>query len=176
MSPPSWIPMPMPGKSHACSTISLMGLMAARECAATRTSRAASINFSVSNVKPSLTTSRPRPLKSGREPLSSPSRSRFHLRWELALNEQDEAGSDTMTKLEALPPPMLPSPAFHFNKKGPLRSTPNAAEELHARLTQVEAQIVKKQGKADRRSASLQALLKERAELQARLAAQEKGP
>src|SRR5258707_9374971 len=144
MSLPSWIPMPMPGKSHVCSTISLMvGLMAARECAATRTSRAVSINFSVSNVKPSLTTSRPRPLKSGRELLSSLCRSRFHLRWELALNEQDEAGSDVMTKLEALPPPMLPSPAFHFNKKVPLRSAPNAAEDLHARLAQVAAQMAK---------------------------------
>src|SRR5260370_37497881 len=131
MSPPSWIPMPMPGKSHACSTISLMGLMAARECAATRTSRAASINFSVSNVKPSLTTSRPRPLKSGKEPLSSPCRSRFHLGRELELNEQDDAGSDTMTKLEALQPPMLPSPAVHSNKKLALRSTPDAAEHMH---------------------------------------------
>src|SRR5258708_1775588 len=175
MLPPSWIPMPMPGKSHACSTISLMGLMAARECAATRTSRAVSINCSVSNVKPSLTTSRPRPLKSGRELLSSLCRSRFHLRWELALNEQDEAGSDAMTKLEALPPPMLPSPAFHFNKKVPLRSPPNAAEDLQARLAQVEAQITKKRGKVDQRSASLQALVRERAQLHARLEAQEKG-
>jgi len=41
-------------------------------------------------------------------------------------------------------------------------------------LAQVEAQITKKQGKADRRSASHQALLKERTELQARLEAQEK--
>ncbi len=80
-----------------------------------------------------------------------------------------------MTKLEALPPPVLPSPAFHFNKKVPLRSAPNAAEDLHARLAQVEAQIAKKQGRVDQRSASLQALLRERAELQARLEAQEKG-
>ena len=108
--------------------------------------------------------------------MSSPSRSRFHLRWELALNEQDEAGSDTMTKLEALPPPMLPSPAFHFNKKVALRSTPNAAEDLHARLAQVEAQLAKKQGKVDQRSASLQALVRERAELQARLEAQKEIP
>ncbi len=92
------------------------------------------------------------------------------------LNEQDEAGSDAPMKLETLPPPTLPGPAFHFNKKVPLRSATNEAVDLRARLTQVEAQIVKKQGKADRRSASLQALLKERVELQARLAAQEKGP
>lgn len=91
------------------------------------------------------------------------------------MNEQDEAGSDAMTKLEALPPPVLPSPAFHFNKKVPLRSAPNAAEDLHARLAQVEAQIAKKQGRVDQRSTSLQALLRERAELQARLEAQEKG-
>src|SRR5260221_868873 len=92
------------------------------------------------------------------------------------LNEQDEAGSDAMTRLEALPPPMLPSPAFHFNKKVPLRSTPNPPADLQAQSAQVEAQIVKKQGKADRRSASLRALLKERAGLQTRLGQQEKGP
>ena len=91
------------------------------------------------------------------------------------LNEQDEAGSGATTKLEALPPPALPSPAFHFNKKVPLRSATIATEDLHARLAHVEAQISKKQGKADRRSASLQALLREQAELQARLEAQEKG-
>jgi len=91
------------------------------------------------------------------------------------LNEQDEAGSGATTKLEALPPPALPSPVFHFNKKVPLRSAATATEDLHARLAQVEAQISKKQGKADRRSASLQALLREQAELQARLEAQEKG-
>ena len=91
------------------------------------------------------------------------------------LNEQDEAAGDIATRLETLPPPTLPSPAFHFNKKVPMRSPMTEAEELHARLQQVEAQIAKKQGKTDRRSASLQALLKERAELQARLAAQEKG-
>jgi len=91
------------------------------------------------------------------------------------LNEQDEAGSGATTKLEALPPPALPSPVFHFNQKVPLRSAATATEDLHARLAQVEAQISKKQGKADRRSASLQALLREQAELQARLEAQEKG-
>lgn len=37
------------------------------------------------------------------------------------------------------------------------------------RLQQVETQIAKKQGKTDQRSASLQALLKERAKLQARM-------
>jgi len=92
------------------------------------------------------------------------------------LNEQDEAGSDAGLKRETLPPPLLPGPAFHFNKKVPLRSAPAEAVDIQARLAQVEAQIAKKQGKADRRSASLQALLKERTELQARLTAQEKGP
>ncbi len=81
------------------------------------------------------------------------------------LNEQDEAGGDAKLKLEALPPPTLPGPAFHFNKKVPLRSAPKEAEDLHARLGQVEAQIAKKRGKVDQRSASLQALLRERAEL-----------
>ena len=40
---------------------------------------------------------------------------------------------------------------------------------------QVETQIVKKQGKTDQRSASLQALVRERAELQVRLEALKKG-
>jgi hypothetical protein len=51
----------------------------------------------------------------------------------------------------------------------------NTGENLHERLAQVEGQIAKKQGKMDQRSASLQALLKERAELQTRLETQEKG-
>jgi hypothetical protein len=41
-------------------------------------------------------------------------------------------------------------------------------------LQKLEAQIAKKQGKVDQRSASMQALLRERAEVQARLEAQEK--
>jgi hypothetical protein len=90
------------------------------------------------------------------------------------LNDQDEAESSAKSKLEALPPPTLPSPAFHFNKKVPLRSPTTEAEETRARLEQVEAQIAKKQGKADRRSASLQALLRERDALQARLEEQER--
>lgn len=90
------------------------------------------------------------------------------------LNAQDEAGRDAKLKLDMLPPPILPDPAFHFNTKVPIRSVPTEAEDLQARLAQVEAQIAKKQGKADRRSASLQALLKERAELQTRLDVQEK--
>jgi hypothetical protein len=62
------------------------------------------------------------------------------------LNKQDEAGSDAKPKLEALPLPTLPGPAFHFNKKVPLRSAPNAAEDLHVQLAQVQMQIAKKQG------------------------------
>jgi hypothetical protein len=89
------------------------------------------------------------------------------------LNEQDEAVGDLATRLEALPPPMLPSPAFHFNKKVPMRSPTIEATEVQARLQQVEAQIAKKQGKVDQRSASMQALLRERAELQAHLVQQE---
>ena len=88
------------------------------------------------------------------------------------LNDQDEAESSAQSKLEALPPPTLPSPAFHFNKKVPMRSTPAPAEELQVRLARIEAQIAKKQGKTDRRSASLQALLKERAELHMQMEAQ----
>lgn len=89
------------------------------------------------------------------------------------LNEQDEAGNDDKPKLEALPPPTLPGPAFHFNKKVPIREPANAVEGLREKLIQVEAQIAKKQGKADRRSASYQALLKERTDLQTRLEAME---
>jgi len=91
-----------------------------------------------------------------------------------SLNEQDEAGSDGTTNLEALPPPMLPGPAFHFNKKVPLRSVTPEAVDVHMRLAQVEAQITNKQGKADRRSASLQALLREQVELKAQIEAQRK--
>ena len=92
------------------------------------------------------------------------------------LNEQDEAGGSIATKLAAFPPPTLPSPAFHFNKKVLMRLPTTEAREINARLQQLETQIAKKRGKTDQRSASLQALLKERAELQARLEAQEKGP
>ena len=84
------------------------------------------------------------------------------------LNKQDEGVSDMATRLETRSPPVLPSPAFHFNKNVPMRSPMTEAEEINVRLQQVEAQIAKKQGKTDQRSASLQALLKERAELQAR--------
>jgi len=88
------------------------------------------------------------------------------------LNEQDEVGSESKSRLEGVPPPELPSPAFHFNKKVPFRSAANGTGDLQVRLAQVEAQIVKKQSRTDRRSASLQVLLKERAELQAQLEAQ----
>ncbi len=56
-----------------------------------------------------------------------------------------------------------------------MRLPTTGAEEINVRLQQIEAQIAKKQGKTDQRSASLQALLKERAELQTRLETQEKG-
>jgi len=66
------------------------------------------------------------------------------------LNEQDEAGSDTRPKGEILPPPVLPGPAFHFNKKVPLRTPASVAGDLRERLAQVEAQLAKKLGKTDR--------------------------
>ena len=56
-----------------------------------------------------------------------------------------------------------------------VRSATIEAVDLEARLAQVEAQIAKKQGKTDRRSASFQALLKERTELQAQIELQKKG-
>ena len=49
-----------------------------------------------------------------------------------------------------------------------MRLSTTEAEEINARLQQIETQIAKKQGKTDQRSASLQVLLKERTELQAR--------
>ncbi len=55
-----------------------------------------------------------------------------------------------------------------------MREPANAVEDLSERLTQVEAQIAKKQGKADQRSAAMKALLRERDSLQARLEAQKK--
>jgi len=45
---------------------------------------------------------------------------------------------------------------------------------LSERLEQVEAQIARKQSTVDRRSASLRAMVKERAELKLRLELQEK--
>jgi hypothetical protein len=84
------------------------------------------------------------------------------------LNEQDEQEQESPTRRELPSPPTLPGAAFHFNKNVPMRSPLTEVEEIQARLQQVEAQLAKKQGKADQRSASMQALLKERAELQAR--------
>ena len=89
------------------------------------------------------------------------------------LNEQDEAGSDEAQK-RFIPPPELPNPAFHFNKKVPLRSSSASKEDLHARRASLEAQIAKKQGKTDQRSASLRALLQELAEVNARIQTGEK--
>ena len=90
------------------------------------------------------------------------------------LNAHDEAGSDAKLKLETLPPPTLPGPAFHFNKKVPMRVAPSPAEDMRARLAALEEQIAKKQGKADRRSATMRALLHERDEVKALLEAQER--
>jgi peptidoglycan hydrolase CwlO-like protein len=41
--------------------------------------------------------------------------------------------------------------------------------DVHARLQKLEAQIAKKQGKVDQRSASMQALLQELAEIKAQI-------
>lgn len=88
------------------------------------------------------------------------------------LQEQDEAGSGAQTQRELLPPPPLPGPAFHFNKRVPMRSATNSTADPAARLVEIAAQIAKKQGRADHRSASLQALVREWAELQAQLEGQ----
>src|SRR5258708_32093685 len=86
----------------------------------------------------------------------------------------DHELAEATMKREALPPPTLPGPAFHFNKKVPLRSPVTPADDLHARLAQLDAQIAKKQGKADLRSAAMQALMQERTEVIARIEAQRK--
>lgn len=90
------------------------------------------------------------------------------------LNEQDEEGKEMAERSMHLPPPALPSPAFHFNKKVPMRSVTTPTEDLQLRRTQLEAQIAKKQGKTDCRNASLRALMQELVEVKARLGAQEK--
>jgi integrase len=90
------------------------------------------------------------------------------------LNEQDEAERESAEMNIHLPPPDLPSSAFHFNKKVPTRSAITPMEDLQLRRTQLEAQIAKKQGKTDRRNASLRALMQELVEVKARLSAQEK--
>lgn len=90
------------------------------------------------------------------------------------LNEQDEAGNDEVQE-HFLPPPELPGPAFHFNKKVPLRSPSTLEEDLRAKQAFLEAQIAKKQGTADRRSASMKALMQELAEVKARIAVKENG-
>jgi integrase len=90
------------------------------------------------------------------------------------LNEQDEEGNSMTTTRESRLPPTLPGPAFHFNKQVPLRSATPTTQDLQARLASLEAQIAKRrQGKADRRSASWQALLQEQAKLQAQVERQQ---
>lgn len=85
------------------------------------------------------------------------------------LNDRDEAGSIATIAKGLLPPPAVPGPAFHFNKNVPLHSDSPSGEDLHARQAYLEAQIAKKQGKADRRSASMRALMQELAEVKARI-------
>ena len=55
-----------------------------------------------------------------------------------------------------------------------MRSVTTPTEDLQLRRTQLEAQIAKKQGKTDRRNASLRALMQELVEVKARIDAQEK--
>jgi len=63
----------------------------------------------------------------------------------------------------------------YLNSIGPLRLSPiTSSDDVNARLQQIETQIAKKQGKVDQRSAAMQALLRERAELQARPEVQER--
>jgi len=86
------------------------------------------------------------------------------------LNDQEEAATEDVY----LPPPALPSPAFHFNKKVPMRSFSTSGENLQTKEAYLEAQIAKKQGKADRRSATMRALLQELAEVKSRIEEEER--
>lgn len=56
-----------------------------------------------------------------------------------------------------------------------MRSASSDMEDLQARLAHLEAQIAKKQGKADRQSASIRTLMREIAEIKVLIETQEKG-
>ncbi len=73
------------------------------------------------------------------------------------------------------PPPALPNPAFHFNKKAPTCLPPVTRAEMEARLAQVEALVAEKQGTTDQRSATMHALMRELTTLRGALAAWREG-
>ena len=87
-----------------------------------------------------------------------------------ALEAED--GGDTAV-VERMPPPHCPGPAFHFNENAPLRTDdgqPDELAHLHARLTTLSAQVERKRGKVDGRNAVLRSLMKEVADVKARIA------
>lgn len=61
-----------------------------------------------------------------------------------ALNEQDEVGMNAAAEKGCILPLTLPSPAFHSNKKVPIRSASAETENLQARLALLESQVAKK--------------------------------
>ena len=68
---------------------------------------------------------------------------------------------DGSAELREILPPALPGAAFHFNKRVPRRGPEGDAEDLRTRLEHLEALLAEKRGKADRRSAVMQALVQE---------------
>jgi len=91
------------------------------------------------------------------------------------LNNRDNAEGDRLINDAYPPPPTLPSPAFHFNKKVPMRPSATQGETLQQKLVRLEELVAKKQSKVDRRSASMQALLQEIAEVKASITPEEEG-
>jgi hypothetical protein len=75
--------------------------------------------------------------------------------------------------LERTPPPRCPGPAFRFNESAPPRDEDGHADELarlHAHLADLNAQVERKRGKVDGRNAVLRSLMKEVADVKARIA------
>ncbi len=89
-----------------------------------------------------------------------------------ALDDGGEGGGSA--RLGDALPPTLPGAAFHFNKRVPLRGVEGGAEDLWARLAHLETLVAEKRGKADRRSAAMQALVQELDRVRALLAVGER--
>lgn len=85
----------------------------------------------------------------------------------------DEGNSMVTDGLRHIPPPALPGPAFHFNTTVAPCARDAEGEDLRARLTDLEALMMQKRGKVDRRSASVQAIVQEMDRVRMLLAARE---
>jgi hypothetical protein len=95
-----------------------------------------------------------------------------HVVHALAANDEGDVAA-----LDHIPPPRCPGPAFHFNENVPLRADdgqPNESARLHGRVADLKAQVEQRRGKVDKRNAVLRSLVKEIADIEARLAEQER--